>query len=82
MVSMQQVCSLGLWNQANILLPDIGKDRARADAILIEPANLFLTAKKDPAQDQSQHAFGMRLGVSERERAAPRTAKDQPAFDA
>ena len=46
------------------------------------PPDLLRATKKDAAQHQAAHSFGMRLGIRERERAAPRTAKHEPLIHA
>ena len=44
--------------------------------------NLLRPTEENAAQHEPQHAFGMRFGVSQRERRTPRAAEQQPALDA
>src|SRR5205085_10174799 len=71
--------ALGFGDGREILFPHVREDRARA--LLIEPANLFRPAQEDAAQNERAHARGMRLGVGERKRTAPRAAEHLPTLD-
>src|SRR2546422_5135276 len=69
MVSADHIATFRFRNNFEILFPHVWKDRVRA--FLIEPLNLFSPAEKNSAQDQFAHTVRVRLGVRQRERAAP-----------
>src|SRR5581483_9877536 len=61
-----------------VWFPDIWiNDRS---ATLVKPVDFLLSQKKDPAQDEFGDTFRMSLGISQRKRGAPRSAKYLPAF--
>ena len=59
--------------------PGLGKHRGDA---IEEPVNLSLAGEKDAAQDQPAAAFGVGLGIKQRQRRPPRAAKHHPARNA
>ena len=67
-------------DRLDVLLPGVREEGARAP--LVEPVDLPLADEEDPAQHQLGHALRVRLGVGERQRAAPRAAEDLPPLDA
>src|SRR5215212_1579986 len=74
-------CLRSFGNDANVLFPRLGKDRAGALAVFVEPANLFWAAEKNPTEHERTHSVRMRLSIGEREGAAPRATKYLPLFD-
>src|SRR5262245_15158027 len=79
-IRFEHIAALGFRDDALVLLPHVGEDRARA--FLVEPVNLFRAAQKDTAQDERADAIRMSLRVNQSECASPRTAKDHPLFNA
>ena len=77
MIGAHHIAALRFGNDFQILFPHVREDGARA--LLIKPANLLRATQEDSAQDELAHALRVRLGVSQRERAAPRAAEDLPA---
>ena len=57
----------------------LGEQHARA--VLIEPIELLAAQQEDAAQHELADRARMRLGVRERQRAAPRPAEHEPALD-
>ena len=49
--------------------------------MLIEPVDLLFAQHEYATKDNLRNALGMRLRVSKRQRAAPRTSKNLPLFD-
>ena len=80
-IGADHVAAFSFRNQAQVRFPVVWEYRARALTVFIKPANLFWPAQKDSAQDQSAHSFRMRLRVSERQRATPRSAEYEPLID-
>src|SRR5215217_1519198 len=80
-IRVDHVAALGFGNDANVLFPRLGKDRAGTLTVFIKPANLFWPAEKNPAEHERTHSVGMRLTIGEREGAAPRATKYLPLFD-
>src|SRR5205085_9432545 len=67
-------------NDFQKFFPNIGEDPTTT--FLVEPLDLFRPAKKDSAQHEFGRALRMLLGISERQRAAPRSAEDLPFLNA
>ena len=78
-VGGQQVAALGFRYRRDEALPLLREKLAHA---VQEPVDLAALAQEDAAQDQAADAFRMRLGVSQRQRAAPGASEHQPALDA
>lgn len=79
MIRRQEIATLALGDRREVVLPGVGVHRAAAS--LIEPIDLLLAEKEDAAQHELGHTSGVRLGVREPERAAPRAAEDLPLVD-
>src|SRR5215470_20381105 len=79
-ICFEHIAALRFRDDAHVLLPHVGKDRA--GAFLVEPVNLFRAAQKDTAQDERANSLWVSLRVSQSESASPRTAKDHPLFNA
>src|SRR6185436_4087018 len=77
-VGAHHVPALLRRDRLEVGLPHVGEDLARA-ALLVEPLELALAQEEDAAQRERLAARRVRLGVGERERAAPATAEDDPA---
>src|SRR4051812_36802033 len=78
-VRTEQVAALGSGYVSRERAPRLGEDRLDS---VEEPVDLALPAKEDAAQDEREAAFGMVLGIRERERRSPRAAEDDPLVDA
>ena len=68
-------------NRRDVLLPEVGKDRAGAQRVLVEPFELGAAQQEDAAQHQFGDALGVALRVGQRQRRAPGAAEHQPALD-
>src|SRR5262249_32393535 len=75
-----EIAALGFRDRREVVFPGVWENVARA--FLIEPVDLELPAEEDAAQDQAQHALGVRHSVGEAEGAAPAAAEHDPAADA
>ncbi len=80
MVGGDQITALRERDHREVLLPGVGEQQARP--VLIEPLQLPTPQQEDAAQHELTHPRRVRLGVRQRERAAPRSAEHQPALDA
>src|SRR5215208_2572880 len=80
-IRIDHIAALGFGNDANVLFPRLGKDRAGALAVFVEPANLFWPAEKNHTEHERTHSVRMGLSIREREGAAPRATKYLPLFD-
>src|SRR5205814_9495033 len=79
-VSADHVAALALGDYFQKFFPDVRENPA--GAFLIEPFDFLRPAEKDAAEHQLGHPIGVLLGVSERQRAAPRSAEHLPLVDA
>ena len=74
-----QVAALVLGDRRHEAVPDIGPEQAGAAAI--EPVEFGPGHQEHPAQRQVGRPVGMRLGIDQRQRRAPRAAEHDPAAD-
>ena len=77
-VGGHQITPLGQRNRRQKLLPQIG-EQPRC-ALLVIPEQLGSAQGEDAAQHQLRDVRRVRLGIGQRQRGAPGTAKHQPAI--
>jgi hypothetical protein len=73
------VVALGLGNDGLVLVVVVREEHV--GAVLVEPAELLAAQGEDAAQDQTETAVWVLLGVGERECRAPGAAEDDPLLD-
>ena len=79
-ISRDQIVPLIFGDQVHETRPQFGPEPPGPTAV--KPIKLGLRHQKDAAQDQMAHRFGVRLGIDQRKRRAPRAAKNHPFVDA
>ena len=67
-------------DRREVVLPCVGKDLARP--LLVEPEDLAPAQEEDAAQHERLAAIRVRLGVGQRQGAAPAPAENDPPVDA
>src|SRR5262249_32335576 len=74
------VAALLWWNYARVVFEGVGKDPARS--FLVEPFKLSAAKREDASEHELGHPFRVGLGVSERQRRAPRATEHLPSLHA
>jgi hypothetical protein len=74
------VTAFAFGDRRAVFFPLVGEDRRRTTAVI--PVDLFPSQQENPTQHKFGDALGMRLGIGQRQGAAPGAAEHLPAFDA